>query len=89
MFSQKEERRYEIEQFIQENPDVLEPGETIFEEDDSITAWQTPVTVGAQFALGSNVSINALARDYILFANGTGKETSSNFYFGAGVFLLF
>ena len=76
--------------FINENPDLFEPGGTdIFAEDDQVTSWQTPVSVTAKYALTRNVTVNALARDYIIYENDNVEQTLNNFYFGAGLSFLF
>lgn len=78
----------EIENFLEENPGVDVGIDDIFNETDSETNWQTPLTVGAQYAISRNVSINAMARDYIVYGDEF-NDASNNFYFGGGVSFLF
>lgn len=77
------------EDFIRENPDLFDDGLGIFEGDDTITSWQSPVSLTAKYALSRSVTINALARDYIIYEGENVDERLNNFYFGAGLSFLF
>lgn len=61
----------------------------LFAENESITAWQSPITLGAKYAFTSNVIGNLMARDYIIYGNNKIEGATNNFYFGAGLSFAF
>lgn len=78
----------DIEEFINENDELGLGVNDIFSETDTQTRWQTPVTLGAQYAVSRSVTINAMARDYIIYGT-EGNNVSNNLYFGGGVSFMF
>lgn len=71
-----------------ENEELLVNGEDIYNNNRN-TSFQTPLTIGARYALTRSIALDVLARDNLIFGNDALGGTTNNLYIGGGISYMF